>query len=51
MKCGQCVEDLPDVFRRADGNPEEAHDSNGVSEEEIQEEIDTCPSEGIPWKE
>jgi ferredoxin len=49
--CSQCADDLPDVFRMDDDDLTEVHNSNGASEEEIQEEIEACPGECIHWKE
>ena len=49
--CGQCTDDLPEVFKLDDDDLAEVHDSAGASEEEIQEEIDACPGECIHWKE
>jgi len=48
--CGQCVDDLPAVFRMDDDDFAEVHNSAGASEEEIQEEMDACPGECIKWK-
>ena len=48
--CGQCADDLPEVFRLDDDDIAEVHNPEGASEEEIQEEIDACPGECIHWK-
>lgn len=49
--CGLCEDTCPEVFRLNYDGVSEVHDPEGVSEEEIQEVIDTCPVECILWKE
>ncbi len=50
--CGLCVDNLPDVFRLDENELAECYNSEGASDEEIQEEaIDICPVECIHWKE
>ena len=48
--CGQCADDLPEVFRMDDDDMAEVHDPKGGAEEENQEEIDACPGECIHWR-
>jgi ferredoxin len=49
--CGQCADDLPDVFEMDDDDIASVKNSAGASEDDIQEEIDACPGECISWKE
>ncbi|MDH4129501.1 MAG: ferredoxin [Spirochaetota bacterium] len=49
--CGQCADNLPEVFAMDEDDLAYVSDSNGASEEAIQEEIDQCPGECIHWKE
>ncbi len=48
--CGQCVDDLPDVFRMDSDDIAEVYNSEGASEDEIQESMQfilcECRSEG-----
>ena len=48
--CGQCADDLPEIFAVDDDDIAIVVGHNG-SEDEIQEEIDACPGECIHWKE
>ncbi len=48
--CGQCADDLPEIFAMDDDDIAIVVGHNG-SEDEIQEEIDACPGECIHWKE
>jgi len=51
ISCGQCIENLPEVFRFDDSGKSEAYDPAGASEEKIQQEaIDVCPVSCIHWK-
>lgn len=49
--CGQCADNLPEVFAMDDDDLAYVTSSTGASEEAIQEEIDSCPGECIHWKE
>ena len=49
--CGQCADDLPEVFEMDDDDIAIVIEGHGGSEDEIQEEIDACPGECIHWKE
>ena len=49
--CVQCVDNLPEVFQMDDDDLANVIDPAGGTEEEIQEEIDSCPGECIHWKE
>lgn len=51
IRCGLCIESLPEVFRFADNGKSEAFDQDGASEEKIQSTIDNCPVSCIHWKE
>ena len=48
--CGACVDSCPDVFRLTEDNVAEAYNPEAASEEEIQEAIDSCPTECIHWE-
>ena len=48
--CGACVDCCPDVFRLNDDNIAEITKADGASEEEIQDAMDSCPSECIHWE-
>ena len=49
--CVQCADNLPDVFAMDDDDiAVVVGDGSAGSEEDIQEEIDTCPGECIHWK-
>lgn len=48
--CELCVETCPDVFSMNDDIATVAN-SDGASEDEIQEAIDNCPIEAISWEE
>ena len=49
--CGQCADDLPDVFTMDDDDIATVVAGHSGSEDDIQEEIDACPGECIAWKE
>ena len=49
--CGQCADNLPEVFEMNDDDMAIVVDHTAGSEEAIQEEIDQCPGECIHWKE
>lgn len=49
--CGQCADNLPEVFQMNDDDIAYVVDSAAGSEEAIQDEIDECPGECIHWKE
>jgi ferredoxin len=49
--CGQCADDLPDVFAMDDDDIATVVAGHAGSEDDIQEEIDACPGECIAWKE
>ena len=49
--CGQCADNLPEVFAMDEDDLAFVTDSDGGSEEAVQEEIDQCPGECIHWKE
>jgi ferredoxin len=49
--CGLCEEVCPEVFRLNEDAVSEVYNSEGASEESIQEAIDSCPVECIHWKE
>ena len=51
IRCGLCIESLPEVFRFADNGKSEAYDQGGASEDKIQSAIDNCPVSCIHWKE
>ncbi|PPT08955.1 hypothetical protein CKA32_001307 [Geitlerinema sp. FC II] len=46
----QCASSLPEVFQMDDENLAEVHDSTGADEDDIQNEIDSCPGMCIHWK-
>ena len=48
--CELCVDTLPEVFEM-NGDVCHVHNSNGASEDKIQEVMDDCPSECIKWEE
>ncbi len=48
--CGQCADNLPEVFEMDDDDLAFVVDANAGDEEAIQEEIDQCPGECIHWK-
>ena len=51
ISCGICIDNLPDVFRFSENGKAECFDSNGASEEDIQQQaIDICPVSCICWK-
>lgn len=49
--CGQCADNLPEVFEMDDDDLAFVVDKAEGEEEAIQEEIDQCPGECIHWKE
>ncbi len=49
--CGLCAETCPEVFRLNEDDLAEVYNSEGASEEKIQEAIDNCPVECIHWEE
>jgi ferredoxin len=49
--CETCVDLCPGVFKLNDDMVAEVIDPAGASEDEIQEAIDSCPTECIAWKE
>ncbi len=49
--CGQCVDNLPEVFALDDEDVAEVINVSGASEDRIQEEIDDCQGECLHWKE
>lgn len=49
--CSQCADSLPEVFEMNDDDISTVKkDWAEADEEDIQEEIDTCPGECIHWK-
>ncbi len=48
--CGQCADNLPEVFEMDDDDLAFVLDKDAGDEEAIQEEIDQCPGECIHWK-
>ncbi len=48
--CGQCADDLPEVFGMDDDDIAVVLNGSAASEDDIQEEIDACPGECILWK-
>jgi len=48
--CNQCADNLPEVFQMDDDDLAEVHTPSGADEDDIQEEIDSCPGECIHWK-
>ncbi|HEB30482.1 MAG TPA: ferredoxin [Spirochaetes bacterium] len=48
--CGACVDCSPDVFHLNDDNIAEITNADGASEEEIQDAIESCPTECIHWE-
>lgn len=48
--CGQCADNLPEVFAMDDDDLAYVHDPEGSSEENIEEEIIQCPGECIHWR-
>jgi len=48
--CGACSDSCPDVFAMTDDNIAEITNSDGVSEEEIQDAMDACPVTCIHWE-
>ncbi len=51
IACGQCVDNLPQVFRFGADGKSECYNSSGATEEEIQTVMDNCPVGCIKWKE
>ncbi len=51
--CGQCADNLPEVFAMDDDDLAYVVDGGNTAagEDAIQEEIDQCPGECIHWKE
>lgn len=50
--CAQCADNLPDVFEMNDDDMAIVKSGwESADEEDIQEEIDTCPAECITWEE
>ena len=50
--CAQCADNLPEVFEMNDDDIAIVLPGwKDADEEDIQEEIDTCPGECIHWKE
>lgn len=50
ISCGLCGEACPEVFRLNDLEVAEVYNPSGTPEEKIQEVIDGCPGQGIPWE-
>ncbi len=48
--CGQCADDLPEVFAMDDDDITVVIEGHKGSEEDIQEEMDACPGECILWE-
>lgn len=48
--CSLCESNLPDVFKLNDDNLSEVINSQGASEQEIQDTIDQCPVTAIHWQ-
>lgn len=49
--CGQCADNLSDVFQMNDDGIAEVVAGWEADEDDVQEEIDSCPGECIHWKE
>lgn len=49
--CGQCADNLPEVFGMDDDDLAYVIKADGASESAVQDEIDACPGECIHWKE
>jgi len=47
--CELCVDTLPDVFETTEDGLSHVYNSEGASEDSIQEVIDNCPAECIHW--
>jgi ferredoxin len=50
ISCGLCVSTCPEVFRFNSSGKSEAYNSEGATEQEIQQAIDGCPVQCISWK-
>ena len=51
IACESCIELVPSVFTlNEDIGKAEVSNPKGASEDEIQEAIDTCPTEAISWE-
>ena len=48
--CGACSDSCPDVFAMTDDNIAEITNTDGASEEEIQDAMDACPVTCIHWE-
>ena len=50
--CSQCADNLPEVFEMDDEDLAIviSYDAEEIEEDDIQEEIDSCPGECIHWK-
>ncbi|MBB5020809.1 ferredoxin [Desulfurispira natronophila] len=51
IACGMCYDLVPEVFSALEDGMAQVHDSQGASEEQIQEAIDACPVACIHWEE
>lgn len=49
--CGQCADNLPDVFEMNDDGVAAVVAGWSADADDVQEEIDSCPGECIHWKE
>lgn len=49
--CGTCAELAPATFRLNDDEKAEVINPHGDPEDDIQEAIDSCPTEAISWEE
>lgn len=47
--CGACVETCPAVFEMGDDDVANVKDAAGAAENEIQDAMDSCPSEALSW--
>jgi len=50
ISCGLCVSTCPEVFRFNNSGKSEAYNSEGATEQAIQQAIDGCPVQCISWK-
>jgi len=50
ISCELCVDMVPEVFRMNDAGFAEVYDSDGASEEKIQDAMDNCPVSCILWE-
>ena len=49
--CELCAEICPEVFQMNEDGLSEVYNSEGASEEKIQDAVDSCPVQCIHWEE